>query len=150
MKILNQIFTVFLLLSILSCGGETAEHKILHQASEVHQEALKVKKELEPNLEQLRQLSNGIQIQGRALTSEEISFTNAVALVESRLNYWEENHVDVPGFEEDGHDHSGHDHDHAPSFQFPASDMLIIQKEFRDSIVRIKQKVGTLLLKAPQ
>jgi hypothetical protein len=150
MKTLNQIFLTFLFLSIFACGGESTEHKILHQASDIHLEALKIKKELEPNLEQLRQLNNSIQIQGRALTPEEIKFAKEVNALESRLSHWEENHVDVPGFEEEGHDHSGHDHDHAPAFQFPAGDMLIIQKEFKDSIVRIKEKVGTLLLNAPK
>lgn len=152
---LKQLGLITLLLSIIACSGESEEHKILHKASDIHVEALKIKKELEPDLEKLRQISNRIQIQGRALSAEELRFTKSVAALESRLAYWEENHVEVPGFEHEGHDHSGHDHSghdhsHAPKFQLPASDILIIQKEFRDSIIAIKGKIGAILSKAPQ
>ena len=152
MKIIKQIPVFIILAIVLSCGGETEEHKTLHHASEIHLEAMKIKKEMEPDLDQLRQLSNSIQIQGRALTPEEINFTKAVSTLERRLEFWEENHVEVPGFEHEGHDHSGHNHDHnhAPEFQFPASDLLIIQKEFRDSIIAIKGKLGSLLQQAPK
>ncbi len=150
---LNQFFGYFLLITFFSCGsGDTKEHKILHNAFDIHMEALKVKKELEPSLEELRQLNNSIQVQGRELSAREINFSKAISVIENRLNYWEENHVEVPGFEHEGHDHSGHNHshDHKPQFQLPASDILIIQKEFRDSILSIKSKVGALLLNAPK
>ena len=143
------------IVGFIACSGESEEHKILHEAADLHVEALKIKKELTGDLEQLRQLKNGIQVQGRALTEEEVKFTKAVNLLENRLAYWEENHVEVPGFEHgehdhSGHDHSGHDHNHGPKFQLPPDDMLIIQKEFKDSIVVIKRSLESLLQNVPK
>ncbi len=154
MKILRQ--TLFALLSVLmlSCGGDSAEDKILHKAADVHMEALKIKSEMESGLEQMRQAHNSIQVQGRALTSEEMVFTKEVSSLEARLKYWNDNHIEVPGFEHGEHDHSGHDHNHDHShgnnFQLPASDMLIIQKEFKDSIKAIQGRLDVVLSKMPK
>ncbi len=155
MKSLQQLFTSLAFLVLLSCGGTSAEDKILHQAADLHNEAMQIKKEINPTLEELRQLKNGIQVQGRELTSAEINFTKKVERLESSLQYWEENHIEVPGFEHHDHDHSGHDHSHDHShgstgYQLPASDLLIIQQEFRDSINSIKHRLKYLLDHAPK
>lgn len=152
MKKINQLLIVLSLAFLVSCGGGSEEDKILHQAADVHMEAIKIKKEMEPALKQLRQLNNNVQVQGRALTAEELAFTKAVSALESRLKYWEDNHLEVPGFDHGEHDHSGHDHnhDHGAKLHLPASDILIIQKEFRDSINAIKGKLGVVLSNAPR
>lgn len=155
MKIQNLIASLFSLFFFISCGTNSEEHKILHEAFDVHLEALEIKKEMEPDLQQLRHFNNSIQVQGKALSNEEMNFTKSISSLESRLRNWEENHVEVPGFEHEGHDHSGHDHSghdhsHTPKLQIPASDILIIQKEFKDSILAIKGTVGTLLSKVPE
>ena len=138
---------LFTALSFLLSCGESAEHKLLHEAHDIHMEAFKIKQAVEPQLEQLVQRSNSIQIQGRALTEEEIKFTESVNTLVQQLEFWKENHLEVPGFEHEEHDHSAHDHDHehGSSFNLPASDMLLLQKEFRDSIVAIQQRVNSLL-----
>lgn len=147
MKYLNFMLVVCLSL-LLSCE-ENAEDKILHEAHDIHLEAFKIKQAVAPQIEQLLQRSNSIQVQGRTLTEEEINFTTQVDNLAKQFEYWEENHLEVPGFEHEGHDHSGHDHshdhNHASGFNFPASDMLILQKEFKDSIVVIQQRAELLL-----
>ena len=60
--------------------------------------------------------------------------------------YWTENHVEVPGFDhahDHGHDHShNHDHHHhGPGLEVSAADMLLIQKEFKDSIISIQKRI---------
>lgn len=155
-NLLYNVFSAGILLLFVACGGGSEEDRLLHEAADIHVEALKIKKEMEPNLEELRQISNSIQIQGKALSLEEKKFTDAVNGLERRLQYWEENHIEVPGFEHGEHDHSGHDHhhdhshDHGNSFQLPASDMLIIQKEFKDSIEAIKSSLELMLTNAPK
>ncbi len=158
MKKQAAILFLFSLILFIACSGTSAEHKILHEAADVHNEALKIRKEMDSNIEKLQSLRGSIQVQAEALSDEELKFVKSVEVLEKRLEYWNENHVEVPGFEHDGHDHSGHDHNHdhshdhshAPKYQLPASDMLIIQKEFRDSILAIKGKLESLLLNAPQ
>lgn len=149
MKIAHVITTLCLGLLLLGCGG-SAEDKLLHEAADIHMEALKVKKEMAAELEQLRQINNKIQVQGKALSQEELNFAKSVSSLESSLKYWEDNHIEVPGFDHGEHDHSGHDHSHGGEFHLPASDILIIQKEFRDSILSIKSRLGALLLHAPK
>lgn len=154
MKKYNLFLGVVFSLFIYACGGSSEEHKILHEAADIHVEALQIKKEMEPDLQSLESTVNSIQVQGRELSSEEIKFIKEYEVLQSRLKYWNDNHIEVPGFEHEGHDHSGHDHNHdhshAPKFQFPASDLLIIQKEFRDSINAIKGKMEVLLRNAPK
>ncbi len=145
MKYLSFLFAVCL---FFSCG-ENAEDKILHEAHNIHLEAFKIKQAVSPQIEQLLQRSSGLQIQGRALTEDEIKFTTQVNNLAKKFEYWKENHLEVPGFEHEGHDHSdhdhAHDHNHASGFNFPASDMLILQKEFRDSILVIQRQAQLLL-----
>ena len=154
MKFFNCVFLIFLIASIQACGGESKENKILHKAADLHMEAVQIKKEIEPKLEELKQLGNSIQIQGRALTQEEIDFSKAVNAIEGRLKYWNENHVEVPGFEHAGEDHESHNHehnhDHGTQLNLPAPDILILQKELRDSIIRIQRSIEGLLVKAPK
>lgn len=150
MKNIIFVFTLLIasVLLLCACGG-SAEHKTLHEAADIHMEAFKIKKELDPKIEQLVQISNGILVQGRELTPKEIKFTKDVELLSVQFQYWDKNHLEVPGFEHEGHDHSGHDHehnhDHSTPFNLPADDILIIQKEFRDSIIRMQQKTDYLL-----
>jgi hypothetical protein len=142
-------FSFFILTVLLFSCGQDSEDKILHQAHDVHLEAFKIKQSVKPQIEQLLQRSNSIQVQGRSLTEEEIKFTDEVNNLSQKFSYWEENHLEVPGFGHEGHDHSGHDHDHShdhsPAFNLPASDVLLLQKEFKDSIVAVQQQVQLLL-----
>ena len=152
---MNKITSIFVFLSLIflvSCGGETEEHKILHEAADIHNEAVKVKKEASDKLNELRQISNSIMVQGRELTPAEIAFSEKVASMEMRINYWDENHIEVPGFDHEGHDHSGHDHshDHGTQMSLPAKDMLILQKELRDSIVVINRTLESLMQQVPK
>ena len=153
MKSSIQCLIAACLLFLMACGGESKEHKILHQAADIHMEAVKIKKDLEPKLEELRQRSNSIQIQGRALTPEEIAFTDAVSTLEGRVQFWDENHVEVPGFDHDDHGHAEHNHDHShdhgPALNLPAEDILLIQQELQDSIKAIFATAELLLQKNP-
>lgn len=146
--ILKRLFLLLFVLSFLSCGGD-ADDQILHQAHEVHMEAFKIKQSIQPQIEQLIQRSNSIQVQGKALSEAEIKFTDRVNNLSEKFKYWGENHLEVPGFDHEGHDHSGHNHDHdhnhAPAFNLPASDILLLQKEFRDSIIVLQQITEHLL-----
>ncbi len=148
-------------LLLFACGGGTSnnqsdeEQKLLSEAAQIHEEAIKVEKNLLPRLQELRQRANQIQVVGRELTPEEMNFVNAVSALELRHQQWSENHVEVPGHEHHDHDHHGHDHhghdhnhdhdhDHGPALELTAADMLLVQKEFRDSILAIQTSLTQL------
>ena len=79
-------------------------------------------------------------IQGRALTEEEIKFTREVELLELSLDYWQENHLEVPQNEQLKKNDS--------EIIFSAKDILMIQKEFNDSIVALRARLNKV--KIPQ
>ncbi len=139
--------SVFILtVLIISCGGGDND-KLMKEALDIHNQSMAMEKEILPKLEELDQIKNNINIQGRALTKEEIAFVRKVELLNLSLQHWQENHIEVPGAE---HDHSGHDHNHnhnhGSKVEFTPEDMLIIQKEFKDSILAIKARLEEIQL----
>lgn len=144
-----QHFVLFLcIVMITACNSAKKENPVLKEAAQTHAQALEIEKLVAPQLEELTQWKNGINVQGRALTPEEVELVQAIESIVQRYEYWEENHVEVPGYE---HDHEGHEHhDHGAALELTAEDMLVVQREFRDSIVAIQQYVDATLQKVNQ
>jgi uncharacterized protein YcfL len=132
MKYLNLLLTTFL---IFSCSS--SNEKILKEASELHEQSLNIEKEVLSKFEELEQTKNSINIQGRALTEEEIKFTREVDLLGLSLNYWLENHPQVPQIDQQKNEKPS-------SVKFTPQDILLIQKEFNDSISAIRVRVNAL------
>lgn len=147
MSLIPKLIIVSLFFLSANCGGTSeADQKLLQEAADIHQEAVKIEQQVRPKLDELVQQKNSINIQGRTLAPEEIAFVTKVEGIESSYAYWEENHIEVPGFEHDHSAHEGHDHDHShgSELKVSAADMLLIQKEFKDSILSIQQRVEQL------
>ena len=129
-RLLSLIFCLALLQ--FSCG-DAAPDPLLEEAFTVHEEAVKHSKEVKYLLEQLPADS-----------------TQVVSL-KKRFDTWKENQIEVPGFEhshdhDHDHDHGDHDHDHdhGPGLELTPEDMLLVQKEMRDSILVIKAAAEAL------
>jgi hypothetical protein len=132
MKYLNLI-----LITSLIFGCSSGNEKILKEASELHEQSLNIEKEVLSKFEELEQAKNSINIRGRALTEEEIKFTREVDLLGLSLNYWLENHPQVPQADQQKNEKSS-------SVKFTPQDILLIQKEFNDSISAIRGRVNAL------
>ncbi|HMN91026.1 MAG TPA: hypothetical protein PKD70_07795 [Saprospiraceae bacterium] len=153
MKHLSLILTIS---TLIACGqASKKENPILAEAAEIHAQAMRIEQTMKPNLEALIQIKNNLNIQGRALTSQEQDLITQIELLAARYAYWEENHVEVPGHEHHDHaDHAHHDHDHHHGHHHNANldlspqDMLLVQREFLDSIRVISQSVEQLLSSA--
>jgi len=140
---------------LFSCGNTAktpSDDPMLKEANDYHLKAMAVEKEIKPLFEELRNQKNGIQVQGRALTKEEMDFVDYVNKMETIYGNWEGNRLEVPGFEHEhdhshhGHDH-GHDHHHGPDVQLTPEQMLEVQKESFDDIKIIKEKLESFLNK---
>ncbi len=118
MKYFNLILITFLLVSC-SSGNE----KMLQEATELHEQSLKIEKEISIKFEELEQLKNNINIQGRALTDAEIKFTQEVDLLGSSLHQLKENLAKSPK---------------SDPTKISAKESLAIQKELNDSIMAIQ------------
>ncbi|MEL7122080.1 MAG: hypothetical protein AAFO07_21715 [Bacteroidota bacterium] len=148
----SYLYFVCFLFVLASCNSNnTADEKLLDEAKNLYLDALSIEKDAQVVLDQLDQMSIQLNIQGRELTAEEINFIDLVSDLHQRYDYWEENHIEVPGIEhshEHGHDHH-QGHDHSSSVELLPVDMLTVQQEFRDSIIAIKAD-AELALKSNQ
>ncbi len=76
------LFSSFLLLSI------TCDNKVQKQIAELHSASMALNGEFLPLMEELNQRAISINIQGRALTQEEMSFVSSVGSLEDEHNHW--------------------------------------------------------------
>jgi ABC-type Zn2+ transport system substrate-binding protein/surface adhesin len=150
----RNLFSIFFLVSLMiACQSSETTDAALEEAGRIHMEAVELDKNVHPKVDAAIERKNQLAVQGRELTEAERQFIQQVESIENSYAYWEENHVEVPGFEHDDHDHdhdhhdhAGHDHDHshaAPLDVTPA-DMLIIQQEFRDTLLSIQARLEQL------
>ena len=145
---MKQLLILLGFLSMVACQSSTPD-QALQEAADLHNKAIQVEKKVKPQMDQLSQLKNALAVQQRTLTESEQSFVDYVTQIETLYRYWEENHVEVPGYGHEGHDHHDHahdhDHDHGPALELSSEDMLIVQREFRDSILQIEKYTQTAL-----
>lgn len=120
-----RFYSILLCLFLLpfACADSSASDALLEEAFAVHKEAMAHSKEVE------------------ALISKLPAGDPSVESLKTRLDNWSHDLIEVPGFE---HDHQDHDHDHDPKLELTPEDMLLVQKEMRDSILMIKQAVETM------
>lgn len=147
MHIIKSFFPFFLLATILSaCSTGAASDPLLIEAFDFHSKAIEVEKSFLPELEKLRSKKNSIQIQGRALTDDEMSFIDSANRMEATYESWQKNRIEVPGFEH-AHDHSGNcqHHHNSSKIQLTSQQMKEIQEESLQSITDISRKIGKLL-----
>lgn len=137
-------FSFALILS--ACNTGAASDPLLVEAFDFHTKAIEVEKIFVPKLEELRNKKNGIQIQGRALTEDEMSFIDATNRMESTYESWQKNRIEVPGFEH-AHDHSGNcqHHHNSSKVQLTPQQMKEIQEESLQGIKDISNKINKLL-----
>ena len=106
---------------LFACKNSSEKDPILVEAFEIHKES--------------------VHIAARAVEAwEKLPASDSMrSEFNSVLQDWGENLAEVPGFHYH-HDGLGHHHGRAPLKLFP-DEMLLVQKEFRDSIKSIYQRI---------
>lgn len=143
-----KLFFWAIFLVIASCASPDESEAVLKQANDIHLEAIQLNKKVQPDLESMIQTKNQIKEKVEELSAEEEIFVKKVEQLEKSYAFWEENHVEVPGFEHHDHDHHDHDHshNHGTTLEVSAEDMLLIQQEFKDSITLIFKRLEAITL----
>lgn len=146
-KPILSLFILSLFIIIGSCSSNKhVNTEMLDKAYNIHQEAAQIEKEIQPKVAELTNLKNSINIQGRALTEEEISKVNQIEKLEASLAYWKENHPEIPGYEP-GHVHgAGCSHGTEKQLELLPEDWVKVQQEFMDSIQVIQKRVDELMV----
>ena len=90
-----------IIILLLSCSPKTdrTSEIYLSKALNLLSETLKTEEELKPLLANLEQEKNSIQIQGRALSKEEIQRIEAIDQLLGDYQEWDANLILIPGFE---------------------------------------------------
>ena len=102
---MTKVFMLFTLaILVIKCQPAQDEKALLGEAAKIHNEAVQIEIQIQPQLEQLVQQKNSIQIQGRALSEEEMTFVQLVDGLQASMDWFNKNHVEVPGYE---HEHHG-------------------------------------------
>ncbi len=139
MRRVTFFFALFGLLFLVSCSKPDPK---MQEAFEIHSQALEVQERLKPVMKELIQRSNNIQVQGRALTDQEISFSESVISLGASYDEWNKNHIVVPGFEK--HHKCDGNHDHAPPLKLTGDEMISVQKEFLEKITEMEKQALAL------
>lgn len=79
---------IFLLAVIIICTAITCQDKVGLQIQEVFTQNMELEKETAPMIDNLVQIRNNINIQGRALTEEEISLVDEITSIEQQWLDW--------------------------------------------------------------
>ena len=96
-----RFFLFILLLSIFACTPRPQTGDVnWSNIQELNSKALTIGQKVKPILEDLEQKRNSINIQGRALTEQEIQFVEEVEKLMSRFGDWDQKRINLPDFEE--------------------------------------------------
>ncbi len=113
--------TFLLIMMLLGCNGLSKKDPILLEAFEIHKKSV------------------GIAAKSFDIWEKLPANDTMRSKFESELKDWGHNLVEVPGFHYH-HDGLGHHHNRTP-LKIPPDDMLLVQKEFKDSIESIHQRI---------
>lgn len=145
---MRNILNFFLgsILFLFSCStSKNVDNQVLEEAFNIHSESTSIENGLLSKIEDLNQIKNQINIQGRALTEDEILITEKIDKTLASHKFWKDNLPTVPGFEEH-HKHDGPcTHKHGNELELLPEDWVNVQREFKDSILAIKNRVEETL-----
>ncbi|MGH1366923.1 MAG: hypothetical protein ACRBF0_25415 [Calditrichia bacterium] len=110
---------------LLGCTGSSKPDPLMEEAFRIHQQSMQIVKEIK---EILKKLPAG---------------DDSVLKIESRLMSWNENLIEVPGFEHD-HNHEHHHHKHGSQIELSPENMLAVQKVLLDSVIVIRKELENL------
>ena len=143
----NQCKTLIPILGIIflltACGDKKQTNEDLQQAFELHKEAIKIRKMMDDQMAQLKSNKDSLFVE---------TYTKDLNSISLSLGTWDEQLVEVPGFEEehnhsdhDHHDHSGHDHHHGEHQQeLTPKQHLEVQQHLLQDIKAIAEKIGSI------
>ena len=152
MRSLKSISFLLLMIILASCstGQQQAEVQdpLLIEAFKYHNEAMEVEKSLQSIIGELKAKKATIQSAGKELGEEDMKFIDTTNRIEKSYGRWQENRVEVPGFEHE-HDHSaeGHHHNHGNDVQLTPQQMMEVQKESMKNIGDMLKKAEGILKK---
>ncbi|MBV6647268.1 MAG: hypothetical protein KI790_17550 [Cyclobacteriaceae bacterium] len=132
----NQSLAIALsITALIACNGKKKANADLQEAFKLHEEAILIRQETEGQLETLITNSDSLFI---------ITYGGRLDSITWSLQAWDEQLVEVPGFEEE-HDHSGHDHHHGELPELHPKQHLEVQQHLIGEIKIIAEDVRQIV-----
>jgi len=119
---------------IITCGGGEKPNEHLQKAYKIHEDAISVSGQVTDQLTKLAANSD---------SSFVATFRGELDSIRLALDAWNEQVVEVPGFEEE-HDHSGHDHSHGNQPELTPEQHLEVQQHLLKEVQRIEKKINQI------
>ncbi|MEL6974352.1 MAG: hypothetical protein AAGL29_03050 [Bacteroidota bacterium] len=134
------------MISLLSACGEKKKDENLIQAFKLHEEAVQIRQTTKDQIAKLEAITDSVFV---------ATYSNELNSISSALQEWDEQLIEVPGFEEEHdhshHDHSGHDHDHDHEHNHSDSGQeltpkqhLEVQQHLLEEIKDLAEKINTI------
>lgn len=102
-----RILILGILVLSFACSDKKQMSEDLQQAFELHKEAIEIRQMTQDQVDHLKANTDSLFVK---------MYIKDLQSISRSLVAWDEQLVEVPGFEEEhdhsGHNHSGHDHDH--------------------------------------
>ncbi|WP_422080141.1 hypothetical protein [Ulvibacterium sp.] len=137
-----RILILGILALSFACGDKKQKGEDLQQAFELHQEAIEIRQMTQDQVAHLKANTDSLFVK---------MYTKDLQSISRSLEAWDEQLVEVPGFEEEhdhsGHDHSGHDHDHHHHDAHPEltpKQHLEVQQHLLEEIKAIAIKIDNI------
>lgn len=134
----KQVLTALLLpLIMLACSHDKKPDENLQEAFKIHEDAVGLRNQLGNELEKLNAIDDSLFVLANKGNLDSIA---------NALKSWDEQLVEVPGFEEEhDHDHEGHDHHHHDEQPDLTSEQhLEVQKHLFEEIQAIEKSVNQI------
>jgi protein involved in sex pheromone biosynthesis len=120
---MKTIFLSSIVLFLFFLTG--CESGLEQKINDLHASSREVEKEVLPKMEELVQQKNSLNVQGRALTEAEITFTGKVGELEQTLAQWQKGMEDAEKMK-------------------PGEDRLNIEKSLKEAILTFQKMVESL------
>ena len=131
----KQLFiTLGLIALLVACGDKKHQNEDLEQAFKLHQEAIIIRNQMADQLAKLTANVDSLFVK---------AYKNDLDSISRSLKAWDEQLVEVPGFEE-AHDHSGHDHHHDEQPELTPEQHLQVQEHLLQEIRAIEKSINKI------
>ena len=134
----SWLLMVPLLIFAASCGTNKKVDEDLQKAYELHEKSVGIRSRVDVKIHSLFDRGDSIAVIGKV---------HLLDSIKSALSTWDEQMIEVPGFEDEhdhsGHDHTGHDHNHSKVELTPVQH-LEVQQHLLEEIQAIANKLDKL------
>lgn len=135
----KQFILILSLLTLSIACGDNKNKEVLRQAFDIHEEAVKVRGRVSDKMTRLSSIQD---------TTFLMTFKADLDSIAVALEEWDEQLVEVPGFDEEhdhsGHDHSGHEHDHDNEPQLTPAQHVELQQFLLQEIKSLEEKINLI------